>query len=193
MEDPYCVVDIETCPINLEKYKGMNDEERKKLLNPIDSRIIAIGLRHQGESTIFFEEDEQKMLDDFWSHLKIIRQAQNMLIVGFSICNFDMPFLVTRSFIHGTPISPFSVNKTLVDIRDKISAYRYGDTRGKLKEYASIIGIPIEDGVDGSMVANLFMDKNYDKIKKYLESDLMLTDELFKRIRTTNIFGITRY
>ncbi len=192
MNEPYCVVDIETCPINLEKYKDMNEEERKKLLNPIDSRIIAIGLRHEGKNSIFFEDDEKKMLADFWGQLKAISQ-QNMLIVGFSICNFDMPFLVTRSFIHGTQIVPFSVNKTLVDIRDKISAYRHGDTRGKLKEYASIIGIQTEDGVDGSMVAKLFLDKNYEKIRKYLESDLALTDELFKRVRATNIFGITRY
>ena len=160
MQEPYCIVDIETCPNNLEKYKDMNEEERKKLLNPIDSRIIAIGIRHQGTSAIFFEESEKKMLDDFWAHLKKIRQAPNTLIVGFNICSFDMPFLVTRSFIHGAPVSPFSVNKTLVDIRDKISAYRYGETRGKLKEYASLIGIPVEEGVDGSMVASLFMDKN---------------------------------
>jgi len=38
----FCV-DVETCPIDLEAALKMGEEERKKLLNPIDSRIVAIG------------------------------------------------------------------------------------------------------------------------------------------------------
>ena len=39
----YFVIDIETCPLVLEDYELLDDESRLKLINPIDSKIIAIG------------------------------------------------------------------------------------------------------------------------------------------------------
>ena len=125
------ILDIETCPIDLDYAQSLEEEERMKLINPIDSKIVAIGIRHNGKNIIFQSNDEKQMLEDFWLEWKTIRQGSYLRpVVGFNICNFDMPFIVTRSFINDVSISPFTL-KQIVDLKQKLSAYRYGHTRGK--------------------------------------------------------------
>jgi len=189
----YFVIDIETCPIDLDKYSKLTDEEeKKKLINPIDSRIVAIGVRHNGENKIFSGENEQSILDDFWLEWKTIKKGRfDVKVVGFNVVNFDIPFLVSRSLINNVVISPFLL-KEVIDLRDKINAYRYGRTRGTLKEYAKLIGEEILD-IDGSDIARLCIDHNIKEIIRYLEKDLVITDNLFKRVRDTNIININKW
>jgi hypothetical protein len=74
------------------------------------------------------------MLIDFWKKWQELKiQNSKLNVVGFNIANFDMSFLTTRSFIQGVKIVPFVV-KEIIDIKERISAFRYGPTRGKLKE-----------------------------------------------------------
>ena len=188
----YFIVDIETCPIDLDNYQKLDEEEKKKKLNPIDSKIVAIGLRYAGKDIIFSDEDEKKILEDFWLEWKSIKKSNfNIQVVGFNINNFDLPFLVTRSFIHNVIISPFTI-KSIIDLKEKVTAYRYGHTRGKLKEFALFMGL--EDfGMDGSEVADLCIKKDFDKLKEYLKNDLKITDEMYKRIKSTNILNIVRW
>ena len=192
MPDDYFVVDIETCPINLRNYNDRTEEEKLKLLNPIDSKIIAIGVRHNNTDKIFLDEDEKKILQEFWSEWKSIKKDNPYAsAVGFNITNFDMPVLTARSLINNIQIYPFTL-KSIIDLRDKINAYRYGPTRGKLKEYAKIINIPTED-IDGSDIAQLCINKNYKLLEKYLATDLKITDELYKRVRDTRILEINKW
>jgi uncharacterized protein YprB with RNaseH-like and TPR domain len=189
---PYLVVDIETCPIELDKYLTLNEEERKKYLNPIDSKIIALGIRSNKENKIFLSENEKEILENFWIEWSTIRKGNPSIpVVGFNINNFDMPFIVARSFINNVVISPFTL-KQIVDLRDKINAYKYGEARGKLKEYAKLLGIEILD-VDGSDVAQLCKNKEYEKLGEYLCKDLEITDALYIRAVETNISKIDRW
>lgn len=189
----YFIIDIETCPIKLEVYKNLNEEERRKLLNPIDSKIVAIGIRHLEKNEIFLSENEKEILERFWELWNKIKQIDpnNTQICGFNVLNFDIPFLVVRSLINNVIISPFLL-KHIIDLREKINAYRYGETRGKLKEYALLLGLSIID-IEGSEIANLCMDKNWDKLKGYLVKDLEITDELYKRVRDTKILQINKW
>jgi uncharacterized protein len=190
MGENYFILDIETVPISLEGYFSLPEEERKKLLNPIDSKIIAIGVRLGGQDIILQSEDERKMLQDFWwEWRKAI--SPSLQIVGFNIAHFDIPFLVTRSFIQNVPIVPFTL-KSIVDIREKVNAYRYGPSRGTLKEFGEIMGI-MTDGTDGSDVARLYAEGSHGKIREYLSSDLRITDEMHRRLRDTNILGISKW
>src|SRR3989338_4531322 len=109
MPTNYFIVDIEVCPINLEGYEELEEEERLKLLNPINSKAIAVGIRHLGKNKIFFFENEKEMLEEFWKEWEKIKQIDqySTQIVGFSILNFDLPFLVSRSLINNVTISPF--------------------------------------------------------------------------------------
>jgi uncharacterized protein len=186
------IIDIETAPLDYEKFLSLADELRLDLLNPIDSRIIAIGIKYKGDHLILMDPDERKILIKFWLKWKEIQQKEKKFrVVGFNITQFDIPFITSRSFIHKVPIVPF-ILKDIIDVRDKINAYRYGKTRGKLKEYAQLIGIDIMD-IDGSDIGRLWYEEEFDVIEKYLIHDLDITAQLFKRLVETNIFRIEKW
>ncbi len=191
MYEHYFIVDIETSPIDLEGYFSLEEEDRKKKLNPIDSKIIAIGIRNRGENKLFLGE-EKEILVKFWSEWKKLRFGNpNILLVGFNVTNFDVPFVVVRSFIHNIEIVPFSL-KSILDVKEKINAYRYGKTRGKLEEFGRLIGMEVLN-IDGSMIPELYKNKNFENIKKYLNKDLEITEKLFERAKETGIIHISRY
>src|SRR3989338_9210828 len=190
MADNTFILDIETVPVKLEGYFALPEEEQKKLLNPIDSKVVAIGIRTGNGTTILMGEDERKMLQDFWWEWRKV-QSPVLQVIGFNIANFDIPFLVTRSFIHNVPIVPFTL-KSIIDLREKVNAYRHGPSRGTLKEFAGVMGIET-DGTDGSDIARLWSEGNRDKIKEYLTTDLEITEQMYKRMRDTNILNINRW
>ena len=191
MEDDYFVIDIETCPLDLENYKSLNEEERKKLINPIDSKIIAIGIRHNKQNKIFMGEEKQ-ILEEFWKEWKNLRDKYHARVFGFNITNFDIPSIVTRSLIHNVQIVPFIIKNNIVDLREKLSAYRYGETRGKLKDFAVSLGLDVKD-INGSHIGDLCIEGKFDLIKDYLIHDLEITDALYQRVKETNILKIERW
>ena len=137
-------------------------------------------------------EKEKEILSEFWNEWdKIKKENPSSIIVGFNIINFDLPFITSRSFIHNIKIIPF-ILKLVIDLREKINAYRYGKTRGKLSDYGKLIGLDVLE-MDGSKIAELCIEKNWDKLKEYLTKDLEITEELFKRAKETNILNISRW
>ncbi|MFH0970637.1 MAG: ribonuclease H-like domain-containing protein [Candidatus Diapherotrites archaeon] len=187
-------LDIETVPNDKEAYLALGEESRKKLLNPIDSHIVAIGLQKNVERPqILYGEDEKGLLEAFWTALANEKAGNNAYrLVGFNVKDFDLPFLVTRSFIRGVKIQPFLL-KDVVDIREQLSVFKYGHTRGKLKEYATLIGITILDDIEGSKVAETYWDGKHDLLKEYLAKDLEITQKLHQRMVELRITDIARW
>ncbi|MFH1849797.1 MAG: ribonuclease H-like domain-containing protein [archaeon] len=185
---PALIIDIETCPVDIEHAKSLPDEEQTGLLNPIDSRIVAIGIRYN--ESIILQDEEKRMLEAFWLKWRAFRKT-GAPVVGFNILSFDLPFLVARSFINNVAIAPFTL-KEIIDLREKLSAYRYGKTRGKLKEYAELIGLKTLD-IDGSDIMQLCIDNDQEKIGEYLRKDLEITEALYNRAEALNITKISRW
>lgn len=190
----YFYVDIETVPLDKAKYLSESEEARKKLLNPIDSRIIAVGVQKNGDPVQILEgEDEAKVLGDFWAMLAARPPGSGPArMVGFNIKDFDLPFLVTRSFLAGVKIHPFLL-KDVVDVREQLSAFKYGPTRGKLKEYAALLGMSVLDDIDGSQVAERYWNGEMPKIVEYLRKDVELTRALHVRMIELRIAEIGRW
>ncbi len=190
----YFYVDVETVPIDKGRYSELSEEERKKLLNPIDSRIIAIGVQKNADPIqIFSREDENKILAEFWSLLSTrINGSGPARMVGFNIKDFDLPFLVTRSFLKGVKIHPFML-KDVMDVREQVSAFKYGPTRGKLKEYAALLGMAVLDDMDGSQVAERYWKGELPKIVDYLRRDVELTRAMHVRMIELRIAEIGRW
>ncbi len=186
------IVDVETCPISLEGYFELGEDEKKERLNPIDSRIVAIGIRKDGRNDIIMNKDEKQMLVDFWSKWRKFKDEDRFVkIVGFNILNFDLPFIVMRSFINDVAIFPFTL-KEVVELRDKINAYKPGRRRGRLKEFAQLMGFEIMDA-SGEDIAELWRDEKRDIIKEYLGKDLEFTDAMYGRAVRTRIIEIERW
>lgn len=189
---PYIIIDIETIPLDRKEYESRTEDgERKKLLNPIDSRIVAIGMKKEGEEAkTFMDGDEAQILQKFWAEIAKAK-GPSLRIVGFNVKEFDVPFLVTRSFINNVEIVPFLL-KEIIDIREKLSAYKYGNVRGKLKEFAGFINIEKAD-MDGGDVAPQYWSGNMKKIETYLRKDLEITEALYQRIMRLKIDRIERW
>lgn len=190
----YLYLDIETCPINLEGYFEKEEEEKQKLINPIDSKVVAIGLKEKDkESVVFMGEDEKEILTNFWKYFSDFKDKNPVSkIVGFNIKSFDMSFIVTRSFINRVKIRYFSL-KEIMDLRDYITCFRYGKSRGTLKEFGEAVGVKLMDEIDGSMVSELCFKKDYENIKKYLLKDMELTEEVHKVVMELDIDKIRQY
>ncbi len=175
-------------------YFEKDEEEKQKLINPIDSKIIAIGLKEKDkESVIFMGEDEKKILEDFWKYYSNFK-TNNIFskIVGFNIKSFDMSFLISRSFINKVKIKPFSL-KEIMDLREYITCFRYGKSRGTLKEFGEAVGVSLIDDMDGSMVAELCYKKDYALIEKYLLKDMELTEKVHDVLMELDIDKIKQY
>jgi uncharacterized protein YprB with RNaseH-like and TPR domain len=190
----YLYLDIETCPVTLDGYFEKEEEERQKLINPVDSKVIAIGLKEKDkESVILIGEDEKDLLEKFWAYFKDFKTRFPVFrLVGFNIKSFDISFLVTRSFINRVKIQHFSL-KEILDLRDYITCFRYGKSRGTLKEFGEAVGVSLVDDIDGSMIANLCFKKDYLSIKKYLLKDMELTEEVHKVTMELDIDKIRQY
>lgn len=186
----YFILDIETCPIDIKAYEKLEEEERKKRLNPIDSKIVAIGLRHGEKNTFIIKGTERDILEKFWQAWKELWQP-NTQVVGFNISSFDIPFLVTRSFVNNVRIVPFAL-KSVVDLREKINAYRHGRARGTLKDFAAAMGMPTLD-VDGSNIIEFCQRDDKEALLEYLKHDLLITDAMYRRVKDTGIIDITRW
>jgi hypothetical protein len=183
------IVHIETCASDPEHFQNLTEEEQKKLMNPMDAKIVAIGIRHRGQNLVSMEKDEKDMLRDFWHEWELLHRANpDVEVVGFNITNFDLPFITARSFIHDIPISPFLL-KNVVDLRDKINAYRHGPTRGKLSEYAQLIGMESPD-VD---TTQLCLTHDFEKLRLALVKDLEIIDKLYDKAKRTRILDIKRW
>jgi DNA polymerase elongation subunit (family B) len=182
-----------------------SDEEReevkKKLgLSPLTGEIVTIGMlnpesqrgvvlfQNKNEEKIAFEEGgiryesgtEKEILEKFW---ELIRNYDQ--VITFNGRSFDSPFLALRSAKHG--IHPA---KNLSGYRYEFRAHCdlleqltfYGATRRyNLDFYAKFFGIKSskDDGVDGSMVGELYQSGRYLEIARYCARDLATTAELY--------------
>jgi len=189
----FLILDVETCPIEMEGYFGLSEAEQKKLINPVDSRIVAIGLKQGSVLKVIQDLDEKKMLEAFWKEVSFFKKGASgqKRIVGFNLKEFDLPVLVTRSFLNDVEIEQFNL-KEVIDLREKLSAFKWGPTRGKLKEYGKALNIELHE-MEGGDVAKACVEGKFDKIKQYLEKDLEITAKILERTVKTRIIEIERW
>lgn len=187
----YLVVDIETVPLALDEYFEEDESDRKNYLNPIDSKVIAAGIRNNGSNEVYSGENESRILTEFWEEWSAIRRGdRDIKVVGFNISDFDMPILTSRSFQNDVTISEFLL-KDIIDLQERLSAFKWRP-RGTLQEYAEAIGTTPETG-GGENVAYWYRDDELDNIIAHLEEDLEITDEVFQKARELNITKIDKW
>jgi DNA polymerase elongation subunit (family B) len=132
--------------------------------------------------------NEKKLLENFWSILKKYPQAQ---LVSFNGRNFDAPFLMLRSAIYRIrPYRNLMAGTKFnypqhIDLIDELTFYNpspYAATRRyNFDFYTRVFGItsPKSEGVDGSMVGDMFYDGKIKEISEYCMRDINATWELF--------------
>lgn len=159
-------------------------------LDALTGRVIAIG--YSGKKVqidaVSESKTEEMIIANFWKTYEGLAKSGRK-IVGFNIEEFDIPFLVQRSYILGiaVPRSLFSQGKyldsTFIDLRKLWKAGRYQAT-GTLDSICRACGIGGKpDGIDGSMFAELYFDPaRRDEALKYLLNDLDMPRKLAERM-----------
>jgi hypothetical protein len=98
-------------------------------------------------------------------------------LIGFNIFNFDLPFLIRRSWKHRVPV-PFGLrrgrywNDRFVDLRE---CWQLGDrqARGSLDSIARHLGVGAKNG-EGKAFAELWQTDRQ-QAEAYLRNDVELT------------------
>lgn len=132
---------------------------------------------------------EEKIIEDFW---KILNKYPTSQLVSFNGRNFDCPFLMLRSAVFKIRPSRNIMSGTKfnyhshIDLADELTffaGFGFGATkRFNFDFYARAFGItsPKSEGVDGSMVSELYYDDKVEVIAEYCLRDVTATWELFK-------------
>lgn len=185
---------------------AQSDEEREDIKNklalyPMTGEIVTIGMfnpetkkgyvlfQDGGKGTEKFDESgivyetgsEKEILEKFWDSVKTYNQ-----VVTFNGRGFDMPFLMLRSAINKVRVSRNFMgyrfdSKEHCDLLEQLTFY--GATRKfNLDFYAKTFRIKSskEEGIDGSMVGELYKQEKYLEIAKYCARDIVTTADLFE-------------
>ncbi len=177
--------------------------------SPLTGQIVAIGI-YDGErekGAVYFQASrdgkekkfeegqcrfevmtEQEMLARFW---EIVEKYETF--VTFNGRQFDVPFLMVRSAIHGIrPTKNLLANRYLnyqpgharhIDLLDQLSFYGALRKKGSLHLWCRAFGIesPKSQGIDGDDVKALFESGRSADIARYNARDLRATYELYRK------------
>lgn len=202
------------------KKESRNEEEYRVALadikdglgfSPLTGEIVAIGVYdpdkkkgvvyYSAKGEVFPEEEERgitykcqgeaEMLAAFWEGCRAYDT-----FVSFNGRTFDVPFLFTRSAIHGLRPSKdlmrgrylYQQERTArhIDLLDQLTFYGASMRKGSLHLWTRAFGIesPKAQGVSGDEVSTLYASGRFLDIAKYNGRDLFATAELYERWKT---------
>lgn len=150
----------------------------KAALSALTGQVIVIGYKQAGGQAVIEELDEPQVLGTFWNRYQWCIDNR-VSLVGWNILQFDLPFIVRRSWFHGITV-PESIqqkgrywNSIFVDLMQRWSLGAYGQYE-KLHNAAKYFGHDGKNG-DGAEFAKLWNDNRQQAIA-YLENDLEMTE-----------------
>jgi len=183
-----------------EKEEDIQKTKEMLGLYPLTGEIVAIGMLNPdtGKGVMLYQDGEKKssdfeeagiiyeagtekeILEKFWEFVKGYEQ-----IITFNGRGFDVPYLMMRSAVHRVKPSRNFMgyrfdSKAHCDLLDQLTFY--GATRKyNLDFYAKSFGLKSskDEGIDGSMVGDLYKKEKYLDIARYCARDLSTTGELF--------------
>lgn len=170
--------------------KYWDEHVGRAALSPITGQVLAIGYRGNGVKFDYVSEDrsERDLLSQFWTMFRSCYRQPRQL-VGFNIGNFDVPFLVQRSWILDLQVPPEVLTASgyldpiFVDLMRVWSA---GVRNGfvSLDAVCAACGLGKKpEGVSGAMFADLFHNPETRELAlDYLSNDLEMTFRLAERL-----------
>lgn len=194
------VIDIETIPQPGIMNTWYPEWARKKMPDATDEEIYAKAALH-GEFGMVCaigisdasSAPSHALAADFDSEREILQSLASYLtpstkLVGHNIKGFDIPFLAKRYMYHGmrVPDALRTAGKKPWEIQhlDTMEMMRFaGDCPMSLRSACFLFGLgDPKAACSGAEVLDLFKRKEFEKIGRYVESDVKFTAQLFKKI-----------
>lgn len=161
-------------------------------LNPATGCVLAIGVRSIDSPKSFIlgagDEPEEKILADWWAFAIKIRAAKRMLI-GHNILQFDLPFLIRRSWILGVEVPSFVrqgryFSDCWIDTREVwLCGQRQNECSSSLGDVARSLGAGSKNG-EGKEFGRLWRGTSEERQQAiaYLTNDLQMTAAVAQRM-----------
>lgn len=160
------------------------------LINSEDTTLTAMR-----ENVKFVASDEKGIVENFWNYIK---KNQYNLFVTFNGREFDCPYIMLKSLVHGIKPSynlmkgnDFNIRDYHVDLMKEFIFNKHSPTGARRKFsldwYCKKLGItsPKTHGVTGDMVGELYRQGRVKEIADYCYEDVFATMKLFERWNNT--------
>jgi len=166
---------------------------QKAALDPYRGRVVAIGYSRDDGDIICEhyngnKDKEREIIDDFW---ELYKHEVNHFLCGFNILNFDIPFLIRRSFAIGVRV-PKCVNgvfnfastngrrmgQRFLDLMDFWRLGNYQD-RISLSNFAIHCGLAPKEQSGKEFAGLLRTDTK--AAMRYLKNDVALVRSIYNR------------
>jgi hypothetical protein len=159
---------------------------RKQALNSMEGQICCISCMINDDEPVSFAlgdiniENELDILEKFYDYVSRLSISE---WVGFNLRKFDLPWIWRHAIRYRLYELYFEIpkerfDKRVVDIMEEWST-DYND-HNSLNDIAMFLGVGGKtDGVDGSMVYDMYINGEIDKIKSYCEDDVRLTKKIY--------------
>ena len=199
---PAAEASMETLKMLFEKKNPEFDEEKfKEFVDRTNfdgayGRILCIGyaLDDEPAQNFYNEDNERETLKQFWNMIDSIsispRNPQypdyGILFVGHNVMDFDLRFIYQRSIV--LDVKPaFEINFARYrnyPIFDTMKEWvKWSNSSIGLETLALALGIPSpKDGIDGSQVAEFFMNGKVNDILEYCKRDVETTRAVYKKM-----------
>lgn len=170
------VVDIETVSLDAADEKGA--------LDAMTGRVVCIGMLIDdgtcASEILFADEDERRLITEFWRSV-----APSDVLVGHNVLDFDLRFLLQRSWILGIkPSRKVDTRKYYSgDFIDTLQLWtNWGNKKGvTLDALGFVLGCGVKTG-NGTNVAQWWAERDLQAITAYCRQDVRLAYRVFCRL-----------
>lgn len=182
------------------KHEYQNAFFEKAALSPVTGSVLAIGYYKADRDAYAIDsiEDsgggEDAMIDSFWAYAHDIIESGGRMI-GLGINNFDLPFLVRRSWILGIAVPKIIRDgrywsRSFIDLSEEwLCGQRLGSEPANLDYISKALGIGGKpDGVTGKDFARLWKEDR-EAALSYLRNDLKLPAKIAARMGLIEDYG----
>ncbi len=147
-------------------------------LNPVRDKVLTVQLKHDGKIVmwkLWEENDETKIIEKFFDYIK----NSNEKIVGYNISRFDVNFLLARMLMNKKLTDNLL---KLVDSKNWVELTEFQKNNHGLDNWLKELSIPRKSPVTGRHIPTLFELKQYDKIVEHAIDDLVVCEEIIKKL-----------
>ena len=158
---------------------------RSAALSAFTGQVLAIGYRRDSGQVAIQISNEPELLQAFWNLYQRSR-AQSIRLVGHCIFQFDLPFIVRRSWLLGVDVPPtvfdgrFFDNRVFTDTAKHWLLGQYGGEKFSLDLLDKFFGGSGKNG-NGAEFAKL-LASDPEAAKAYLANDLEMNYRIAKRM-----------
>ena len=194
----FITLDIETVPLKIEHEEVREYLMDKKIskearsLDPNYSKIIAIGVKVLNEPKMFYGDDEEKILNEFWNFMKEFANKNPFYrIVTHNGYKFDIPFIIIRSCINNIDLpKEVDINTNMWNMKKSnhfdtmILFSHYGNfINPNLDVLSKLAGIEVpKERIFGADIEKVYKNNDWGKITEHCRQDVEILEKLFEKL-----------